>query len=78
VQKLILRHDWNIPYEASGTIVIPFEYESLEHAYVHFCDLREKDEYFFCFLGHEFNKSDENVEFFTLEEWFERYKFKQQ
>lgn len=78
MQKLILKYDWRVPYEASGTEVIPFEYESPERAYVDFCDLQEKSEYFFWFLGHEFNKSDKDVEFFTLEEWFERYKFKQQ
>jgi hypothetical protein len=78
MQKLILRYDWCVPYEASGTEVIPFEYESLERAYVDFCDLQEKAGYFFWFLGHEFNKSDKDVKFFTLEEWFERYKFKQQ
>ena len=65
MQKLILRYDWCVPYEASGTEVIPFEYESLERAYVDFCDLQEKAEYYFRFLGHEFNISDKDVEFFT-------------
>ena len=77
MQNLILKYDWGCDY-AAGTEVIPFEYESLEHAYVDFCELREKADYYFLFLGHEFNKSDKHVEFFTLEEWFARYKFKQQ
>lgn len=77
MQKLILKYDWCDPYVASGTVVIPFEYESPEQAYVDFDDLRDKSEFYFEFLGHEFNKSDTDIEIFTLEGWFERFKLKQ-
>jgi hypothetical protein len=73
MQKLVLQYDWCVPHEAFGTETIPFEYESLESAYVDFWTLQENAEYFFSFLGREFEK-DVDAKIFTLEEWFETYK----
>jgi hypothetical protein len=40
-------------------------------------ELRENTDWEFRFLGERFEVDDtEDVEFFTLEEWFERYKLK--
>ncbi len=77
MEKLVLRYHWCVPYEADGDETIPFEYESKEQAFVDFHELREGSIWEFEFLGENFNPSDTaNVEFLTLEEWFERYKLK--
>jgi hypothetical protein len=49
--KLILRYNWCIPYEGSGTETIPFEYSSKEDAFVDFFELKEKAEHEFTFAG---------------------------
>jgi hypothetical protein len=77
MEKLVLRYYWYIPYEAGGEVNHPFEYESKEQAFVDFMELREDAEWDFEFLGQIFDVNDtEDVQFFTLEEWFERYKLK--
>jgi hypothetical protein len=79
MQKLVLRYHWYTLDEASGDVILPFEYESKEQAFVDFNTLRDQRiaEWDFEFLGQSFNVSDtEDVHLFTLEEWFERYKLK--
>jgi hypothetical protein len=77
MEKLVLRYYWCIPYEASGEVNHPFEYESKEQAFVDFTELLEKSDYDFEFLGENFDTRDaKSAEFFTLEEWFERFKIK--
>ena len=77
MQKLVLRYHWYIPHEADGDVILPFEYESKELAFVDFMELREDAEWEFEFLGQRFDVNDtEDVHFFTLEEWFEKYKLK--
>lgn len=75
--KLILRYNWNIPWTASGTEIIPFEYSSKEDAFVDFFELKEKAEHEFTFAGQRWftNEDLENdVQFFELNEWFQLYK----
>jgi len=77
MEKLVLRYHWCDPYVAEGDVIIPFEYESKEQAFVDFMELRENTDWEFRFLGERFEVDDtEDVEFFTLEEWFEKYKLK--
>ena len=77
MEKLVLRYHWVFPYEAEGDVILPFEYESKEQAFVDFMELREDAEWEFEFLRQRFDVNDtEDVEFFTLDEWFERYKLK--
>jgi hypothetical protein len=77
MEKLVLRYHWYIPYEADGDEIIPFEYESKEQAFVDFMELRENTDWEFYFLGKRFEVgATKDAQFFTLEEWFERYKLK--
>lgn len=75
MEKLVLRYHWYVPYEADGDEIIPFEYESKEQAYVDFMEMVEKAEWNVEFLGKNIEAQfAKDAEFFTLDEWFEKYK----
>jgi hypothetical protein len=77
MKKLILRRYWSIPYEADGVDIIPFEYSSKEDAFVDFFSLKERSEDYFKFVGIEWNswdKLEDEVSFFNLDEWFDKHK----
>jgi len=79
MKKLILRRYWSIPYEADGTDIIPFEYSSKEDAFVDFFSLKEKSDNYFKFAGNEWivwDNLEDEVSFFDLDEWFDKYKTK--
>ncbi len=89
--KLVLEHHWSVPYEASGTITMPFEYESKEKFVFDVLEKFKDKEWITYSIGP--HHMDEEVELFgitmtkwdieaiehhvyTLEEWFERKKEK--
>ncbi|MDB4314466.1 hypothetical protein N9955_00395 [bacterium] len=78
--KLIIVYDWCVPYEASGTETLPFEYESKEQAFVDFFELVEKKKDLFEFAGKKWFTDDDfdSVKFYDLEEWFEIYKAREE
>ncbi len=81
MQRLVLVYNWCVPYEASGTETIPFEYASKEDAYVDFMtafeSTQQRGDYNFKWLDRDWTpESDlpDTVRFFTIDEWFNRYK----
>lgn len=74
-QKIVMRYNWCVPYEASGTETIAFNYVSKEQAYVDFMTKWEKGKSFE-FLGREWCpcKNTTDFGFYDLEEWFDKFK----
>ena len=79
--KLILVYNWDIPWEASGTDTLPFEYSSKEQAFVDFFqakeDTKNQEKFDFYFLDRRWNAYEDlesAVKFFELDEWFDNYK----
>ena len=82
--KIILQYSWCDPWVAQGTETIPFEYSSKEDAFVDFFSLHEvalkedyKTEFFFAGRNwYIYEDLANSIQFFDLEEWFERNKVK--
>jgi hypothetical protein len=84
MEKLIFEHNWSIPWEASGTEVFAFEYESKIAFQCYVLDLIKKSKktgdpiVLFDWTFSDKSQLEDEIEHqvYTIEEWFETKKFK--
>jgi hypothetical protein len=83
MEKLVFEYNWSIPWEANGTEVFAFEYESKIAFQCYVLDLIKKskknDVPFVLFdWGFDTSEIEKEIEHnvYTLEEWFEKKKIK--